>query len=280
MITQSPRFDLECMQTLISSCGSNLSTLRLKEIGNLSDEFLEELSTLSEGESKLTYLDLSDPGESCEEEAMINLLSAIGSQLTHLNVSNHINLTDDFLVEGIQPHTKALDTLILNNLPNLTDEGVATFFKAWDNNPALAHLDLSRNHSLADLALEAILGHSGEKLEELNINGWKDLEEEILVTFAVKAPELRKVDVGWVRDMTDFVVKAWIDGAPQDFNENKDDPDAMVGEVVSVVGGCRKLEEVKVWGCNRITSNCPRKVSMTLSIRYWFSQSGGFFRRD
>ena len=280
MITQSPCFDLECIQSLISSCGSNLSALRLKEIGNLSDEFLEELSTLSEGESKLTYLDLSDPSKSCGEEAMINLLSAIGCQLTHLNVSNHILLTDDFLMEGIQPHIKALDTLILNNLPDLTDEGVATFFKGWDNNPALAHLDLSRNHLLADLALEAILNHSGEKLEELNINGWKDLEEEVLVTFAVKAPELRKVDVGWAREMTDFVVKAWLDGAPQDLNENKDDPDAMVGEVVSVVGGCRKLEEVKVWGCNRITSNCPRRVSMASSIRCWFSRFDRFFRRD
>jgi len=256
--------------------------LRLKEIGNLSDEFLEELSTLSEGGSKLTYLDLSDPGKSCGEEAMINLLSAIGQQLTHLNVSNHIFLTDDFLMEGIQPHTEALDTLILNNLPDLTDEGVATFFKAWDNNPALSHLDLSRNHSLADLALGAVLDHSGEKLEELNINGWKDLEEEVLVTFAVKAPELRKVDVGWVREMTDFVVKAWVDGAPQHLDENKDedDPDAIIGEVVSLVGGCRKLEEVKVWGCNRITSNCPRKVSMTSSIRCWFSQFDRFFRRD
>lgn len=268
LVTQSPRFDFECMQALISSCGSNLSVLRLKEVGNLNDEFLEELSTLSKGGngSKLTHLDLSDPGKSCREEAMIGLLSAVGRQLTYLNVSNHILLTDNFLMEGIKPHTKVLDTLVLKNLPDITNEGVATFFKSWDNNPALVHLDLSRNHVLADLALEAILDHSGEKLEELNVNGWKDLEEEVLVTFAVKAPELRKVDVGWIREMTDFVVKAWVDGAPKDFNEKKDDPSAMTEDVVPRIGGCKKLEEVKVWGCNRITLNCPRKVSKVCDI--------------
>ncbi|KAF5349733.1 hypothetical protein D9756_008893 [Leucocoprinus leucothites] len=265
LITQSPRFDLECLQTLVSSCGPTLRVLRLKEIGKLDDEFLQELSTLRGDESQLTHLDLSDPGESCGEKAMIDLLSAIGEHLTYFNVSNHILLTDNFLLEGLLSHTKALDTLVLNNLPELTDQGVGSFFSSWDNNTPLVRLDLSRNHLLADQAMEAILDHSGEKLEELNINGWKSLGEDMLITLAVKAPELRKVDVGWVREMSDFVVKAWVDGAPEGAIEKQDNPDAMaVDTVVPRVGGCKKLEEVKVWGCNRITLNCPRKRGMNI----------------
>lgn len=217
LITQSPRFDLDCLKSLLSSCGSTLRALRLKEIGNLNDKFLQELAKLGQNGhlNQLTYLDLSDPDESCEEEAMVELLASIGSQLTHLNVSKHILLTDDFLTEGLLPHTTSLETLILNNLPELTDKGVAKLFKSWTNNPPLVHLDLSRNHALADKSLKAILDHSGEKLEELNVNGWKDLGEDVLISFAIKARELRKVDVGWVREMTDFVVKAWVDGAPE-----------------------------------------------------------------
>lgn len=269
LITQSPRFDLECLQTLLSSCGPNLCALRLKEIGKLNDELLRELAKLGQdgNTSQLTYLDLSDPGESCEEEAMVELLSSVGNGLTHLNVSNHTLLTDTFLSEGILPYTTSLDTLILNNLPELTDKGVAGFFKSWSNNRPLVHLDLSRNHALADDSLKAILGHSGEKLEELNVNGWKGLGEDALMSLAIMAPELKKVDVGWVREMSDFVVKAWVDGAPESMVDRKGEMDAMEvdGEVVRK-GGCRKLEEVKVWGCNRITLDCPRKVSSCCTL--------------
>jgi DNA repair protein RAD7 len=270
LIAETPRFDLECLQTMISSCGSSLSAIRLKGIGQLSDEFLQELSRLNQddSESHLTYLDLSEPGESCGEAAMVELLATIGEKLTHLNVSNHLLLTDDFLLEGIQPHAKRLDALILNNIPELSDEGVASFFNGWIENPPLMEVDLSRNCLLADKAMESILDHSGEKLETLNINGWKDLGEDALISIALKAPELKKADVGWVREMTDFVVKAWVDGAPEGGVKKKDDAgdgNAMDVDSGSVArtGGCRKLEEVKVWGCNRITINCPRKVGIS-----------------
>lgn len=118
---------------------------------------------------------------------------------------------------------------------------------------------------MGDKSLEAILAHSGERLEVLNLNGWRELGEEVLTTMAVMAPRLRKVDVGWVREMTDFVVKAWVDGVPIDMANRKPGEDAMDVDVVRT-GGCRMLEEVKVWGCNRITLNCPRKVSSFMSF--------------
>lgn len=266
LITQSPRFDLDCLSCLLTSCGSNLRALRLKEVGKLDNKFLRELSKLGQdgNVSQLNYLDLSEPEESCDDESMIELLSFIGHRLTHLNVSNHILLTDVSLVEGLIPHTQLLHTLILDNLPQLTDKGVSRFFKSWTANPPLVHLSLSRNHALANKSLESILDHSGMKLEELDLNGWKDVGEDILACFATKARELRRLDVGWIREMTDSVFRAWVDGVPETRVREEGTVELDEGHVRRK-GGCLKLEEVKVWGCNRITLNCPRKVSSAFS---------------
>ncbi|KAF6758311.1 hypothetical protein DFP72DRAFT_191959 [Ephemerocybe angulata] len=56
LINQSPRFDLECMHALVTYC-RGLKALRLREIGKMSDAFLEEIGDL--GPEALTYLDLS-----------------------------------------------------------------------------------------------------------------------------------------------------------------------------------------------------------------------------
>ena len=52
-----------------------------------------------------------------------------------------------------------------------------------------------------------------------------------------KAPGLTKIDVGWCRGVDDFVIKGLLEG-------------------------CERLKEIKCYGCNRVTENCPRKVSL------------------
>lgn len=239
LITQSPRFDLECMSSLVDNC-KGLKELRLKEVGKMEDGFLECLKKLKSG---LTYLDLSDPTISLSEEAVIGLMSAIGSTLTHLNLSKNDLLTDTFLNEGLKPHVHELTSLTLSNLPALTDEGVAEFFEHWgDSNEQmkaslpLTSLDLSRNHVLSSAALAALLAHSGSVLHHLNINGWKFTSEAALSEIATRASSLRSLDVGWCREMNDFVMK-------------------------DVMEKCERLKEVKAWGCNKLTERCPRKVS-------------------
>ena len=88
--------------------------------------------------------------------------------------------------------------------------------------------------------------HSGKQLEELNINGWKDVDEDALKSIGRLGKELKKLDVGWCRAVDDFLLKMWFEG-----------------EVVRGVhkGGCGNLKEVKVFGCNKISHSCPRKVS-------------------
>ncbi|KAA1475887.1 RNI-like protein [Dentipellis sp. KUC8613] len=233
LIHQSPRFDLECMQALVKSC-AGLTELRLKEIGNMKDSFLEHIGKLT----SLTHLDLSDPSHSLSEEGLIALMSAVGPGLKSLNLSGNILLSDDFLKEGLQPHAQGLTSLTLDGLVLLTDAGGAALFGSWD--AADAHLDslsLARCRELGDVTLEAILAFAGHRLLSLNINGWRNTTEASLNMIGEKAKLLRKLDIGWHRAANDFVMKGILDG-------------------------CEKIEEIKCWGCNHVTENCPRKVSL------------------
>lgn len=238
LITQSPRFDLACMESLVNNC-KNLTELRLKEIGQMSDDFLAHIKKLS---GTLEYLDLSYPGDptALTADALVDLMAAVGSGLTHLDLSGNHALGDGFLYQGLKPHARRLHALVLTNVPELTDAGVAEFFDTWAlardaPNPPLTRAELARNHALGSKALAALLKHSGAHLEQLNINGWKEASEEELTSIGDAAPGLRKIDIGWCRLATDWTVKA-------------------------LLQKCQTLEEVKVWGCQRVTENCPRKV--------------------
>ena len=249
LITQSPRFDVACAKSLVQHC-PDLKELRLKEIGKMSDEFIEEIMELGVG---LTYLDISDPTHSCSDDTLIGMLSVFGAELTYLNLSKHRLISDRFLSDGLAEYTQHLDSLLLSHLPELTDKGVADFFGGWKGRPPLRLLELARNHELGCDALEAIMKHSGKRLEELNINGWKEVGEDALRAIGRRGVELRRIDVSWCREMDDFIMKAWFEG-----------------EDVRGVrkGGCMKVKEIKVWGCNKITKWCQKKVRMSAFYRF------------
>lgn len=242
LITQSPRFDLECMSTLVESC-KNLKELRLKEIGKMDTEFVTHLKKLSEN---LTYLDLSRPGipEALSEASLIELMGAVGRTLKHLDLSGNVLITDAFLFQGLKPHARRLNSLILSDVAELTDAGVAEFFQTWTSaaeqvqetpNPPLSVIDMSRNHELASLALTALLEHSGPTLDNLNINGWKAVSQDALMDIAKHTQELQTLDMGWCREVDNWVIK-------------------------SIMENCSKIKDLKVWGCQRLTDKCPRKV--------------------
>ena len=235
LITQSPRFDIECMRVLVENC-ANLKELRLKEVGQLSDEFLECLKPLG---GQLTYLDLSYPGkdDALTERALIDFLEVVGGTLDHLDLSGNVDITDAVLFQGIKPHVLSLSSLVLANTPELTDAGVGEFFGNWKA-PSLSALDMSRNDLLADAALKALVAHSGADLTHLNINGWKSVSEDALKLIPRTATALKKLDVGWCRAVDDWFVK-------------------------SVLERCEDIEEIKVFGCGHLTENCARKVRVS-----------------
>ena len=222
------------MSALASSC-SNITELRLKEIGKLDDAFLPYISSLR----LLEQLDLSSPSISCSEDGLIALLEKRGAQLTHLDLSNHNELGDDFLKHGLQEYAPNLVSLRLDNLPTLSDEGVAMFFRTWKPS-VLTTLSIARAPNVGAQALPALLDCTRSTLSTLSINSWRETTSEALEKIA-SARELRMLDVGWNRAVDNFAIKAIMDGCP-------------------------KLEEIKCWGCNRVTAECPRKVSVSSSV--------------
>ncbi|KAE9410577.1 RNI-like protein [Gymnopus androsaceus JB14] len=224
LITQSPRFNLECLQVLVDTSSKTLKRLGLREVGLLRDDFLVAIGSLS---GQLTYLDISEPSKSCSDQALISLLELVGSTLTSLNLSGHVELTDDVLHSGILPNVTSLQELSLSNLPLLTDGGVAQFFSEWSN-PPLTALNLSRNPVLSTNSLIELLNHSGEGMQFLDVNGWKDVGATALANIGKQAKDLRKIDLGWCREVDDFIVKA-------------------------ILENCKAwLNEVKLWGCNKV----------------------------
>ena len=175
----------------------------------MSDEFLPHIANFK----KLTHLDLSSPDKSLSTEAVVELLCAVGSRLTRLNLSQNPDLTDEIFSQALTTHARSLTTLIMNGMESLSDAGVASFFESTEN-PAILDISFRRNHCLSDLALAALLKHSGPLLERLDINQWKDVSNEVLLTIGTSAPQLQSIDLGFCRNVDDFVVKSILEGCP------------------------------------------------------------------
>lgn len=248
LITQSPRFDEDCLETLIKCC-PDLTDLRLKEVGKLSDKWLPQISKLK----NLTYLDLSDAPDSLSDQAVIDMLEKNGKHLTHLNLSSHTLLTDSVLVDGIAEYCPNLTELIMNNIADyslakegepeevpqhrggLTDAGVAEFFET-STSKGFEMISFAACPTLADHTLRALLSHSGKTIRNLDISGWKDTSKEALGLIGMpgSCPILEKLDVAWCRNLTDWVT-------------------------ADILNACPQIKEIKVWGCNKLTDAVPRK---------------------
>ncbi|KAJ9476526.1 DNA repair protein RAD7 [Pseudozyma hubeiensis] len=235
-IRESPRFDLSCAEAMVTHC-PNLRELGLAQIGPLDKTMLKPLESYGE---QLTYLDISDPGvsapgippKSLEDDEVVSLLKAVGKNLTYLDASKNIDLTNRIVDEAILPHCHKLQTLRLIGLEQLEAKTVAAMFTEWSERhvPGIAHLHLDRMLKLDDSLMEPMLRHSGPDLVELSLNsvdGITDKGLEVLAN-ARNLPKLELLDLSFVRAVDDD----------------------------SLERICRNLDSLKrvsVFGCNRIS---------------------------
>ena len=243
-ITQNPRFDTDCLKELVKN-SPELRELRLREVGRMSDDFLDVLGSSS---LALTYLDLAYPGnaELVGEMAVMSLVKKLGLTLKHLDLSGITSITDEFFLHSLKEHGSNLENLVMADLEELTDERIGQFFSEWERNPGLTSVDLSRNHTLSSLALNGVLQHSGSQLKSLNINGWKTTSNESLNMIAELATGLSKIDVGWCREVDDFAL-------------------------AKIQDECDDLKDLSCWGCNRVTAAARRRVSTVPEIASFYS---------
>jgi DNA repair protein RAD7 len=228
LLTQSPRFNLECLESMVKHC-PELTELRLSQIGDMGDTFLGEISNLKH----LTLLDISDPSaHSITDGPATELLQSIGPSLRTLNLSTHIDLSDDF-PSIIAQHCPRLAHLHLRCL-DFSDESIAALFTTMKDlsRPGLSTIDLEKGHMCNGAALRALVAHSGATVEHLNLMGWKDLDEGSMQAELVKCTKLTTLDIGWCRNVTDYVIK-------------------------DILEKCEAIQRINVWGeCFRLVSRC------------------------
>ncbi|KAH7337787.1 hypothetical protein B0J17DRAFT_615681 [Rhizoctonia solani] len=237
-LTHSPRLDFDCCQALVQNCADSLTDLRLSNVGKLEDSWLPLLQRCT----NLKRLELSYPGGelSLTNEPVIELLGAIGRGLEHLDLSGHPQLEDNVLIEGVIPHAPNLTLLKMSTVPLLTDAGVAQFFTEYNEKAGFEYLEMKNNPLLSTESLRAMLDRSTSiTIRELSINGWKETEEEACKLLVTSCPELRKLDIGFVRSVDDYLIK-------------------------EILSGCPKIEEISCFGCNRVTEACPRKPGVNI----------------
>lgn len=211
----------------------------MSQFGLLCDEWLPSLSTLK----NLRSFDISSPGQySVHDDAVIALLQEIGPNLETLNISKHTALTDRVLLEGVAKFCPRIQHLTMHNMPDyafkrqedeqpdsdpkgITNDGMAKFFKAWkaEGHKGLVTADLHGNYMAGSEALLALIKHSGSTLEYLNISGWGQVSHDVLGSLGRKCQNLRSLDLGWCRELTDVGMK-------------------------DILDGCDSLKAVKVWG--------------------------------
>ncbi|WVN87558.1 uncharacterized protein L203_102741 [Cryptococcus depauperatus CBS 7841] len=228
LVTQSPRIDEETVGELVKCCPT-LREVRLSEV-ILNSSMIRMLHPLS----NLTSLDLSSPAESLSDDTIIELLKKIGATLETLVLADNSSLTDQVL-PVIAETCPNLRRLSLRNLVELTDDGVADFFKTLKSNRhvGFSWIDLEKGHDLKDAALRALIEHSGEAVEWLSLLGWREITLETLNMLS-GCKKLKHLDVGWCRTVNNFWVKAILDE-------------------------CECIEEIRVWGCNELSNGIPRK---------------------
>lgn len=137
---------------------------------------------------------------------------------------------------GIKPHCAHLRSLSLSHLSLITPEGFSTLFDLWPLNSGLHHLSVRRCTALSSSSLRSVLAHSAHSLQLLNLHSVDEIEQDDLFQLAKDATGVRTLDVSFVRAVDNFVVKAMLDGM-----------DA--------------LETLFCHGNNRITDDCPQRVS-------------------
>lgn len=227
-VTQSPRIDLDVMETLAKSC-PNLKSLRLAEIGKLDSELLAPIAKLK----KLQSLAVVSPGGTpIADDAVVSLLAAVGANLTSLDLSDNKELTDDVL-KAIAKYCPKLTKLSLRNV-DLSDSALKQYFDTLSSSkqPGFTYLDLEKGHDLAGSCLRALTAHSGKTIENLSLVGWRHVEADAVSGLST-CPRLQNLDLGWCRNVTDFTLK-------------------------DILDGCNSIRTIRVWGelqCLRSTDS-------------------------
>ena len=170
--------------SLVRNC-PNVKHLKMKKCFRLGDKALGAMTQLRQLEHlSLRFPTATSPG------ILTDLISSVGPGLRTLSLEGFSDANDDAL-SMIQSSCTQLSKLRFTENDICTDAGFASLFTNWPN-PALAFIDFSSNRSvdyavpdgpkdpigLASEGFEALMKHSGPRLERLDISSCRHITYE------------------------------------------------------------------------------------------------------
>ena len=217
--------DDDTVEQLANHC-QNLRLLKLKHTFNTGDLSLQHISRLKD----LERLSLAF-SSAAEHESLGAVVQTLGPQLRQLSL-HRFHDADDDLLATMHASCARLEKLCLCETDGCTDAGFAALFDGWAN-PPLRAANLSRTRSLdaaaapegpadaavgfASAGLRALLAHSGQRLERLNVSSCRHIgRDALLEVFDGKQryPALRDVDLSFVTAVDTTVVAGLFRSCP------------------------------------------------------------------
>lgn len=244
-VRHTARFVKECMEAMATHC-PNIRNLKFGHLSHLNSDWLPYIAQFK----KLETLELAWTANEniIETKDVVHLISEIGSGLKDLSIKGGHELSDDILSQGIGKHCNQIKRLNLEQCDQLTSSAMVEFLDQWQAR-GLTHLDISRCSKFDDTVLEAVLRHSGQTLQYLNLHSLIELSaapglELIAGNGGDISPclALTHLDCGFVRSMDDFVLQ-------------------------KLIQQCTSLQNIQVWGCHMLTENVCSKPGLRISGR-------------
>ena len=208
---------------LVSSC-PNLKRLKIKKCFRLSDPALSAISNLKQ----LEHLSLRFPTPTTSQP-LRDLIASIGCNLRTLSLES-FEEADDEALATIHSTCTHLSKFRFCENDLCTDAGFVSLFKKWKNQP-LSFIDLSSNRSidytqpdgavdptgLASAGFEALMEHSGSKLEHLEIASCRHIEYNAFARVfdgQKEYPLLRDINISFLTKIDTTIVAGMFRSCP------------------------------------------------------------------
>ena len=216
--------DDETFTSLIRHC-PNMKRLKLKKCFRLGDVALGAITDLEQLEHLSLRFSIA-----VTTSILADLIRSVGPSLRTLSLEGFSD-ADDTILSMIHASCAQLSKLRFTENDFCTDNGFASLFTHWSN-PALAFADFSSNRSvdysvpdgpedpvgLASRGFEALMEHSGPRLERLNIGSCRHISYESfskVFDSQEQYPLLKDIDISFLPKIDTSIVAGMFRSCPE-----------------------------------------------------------------
>ncbi|CAN8095616.1 unnamed protein product [Discula destructiva] len=226
-------FDDECL-ALLKDTTPSLKRFKVSNNQMVSGDGIRELASLKHLQHLSTHLH-----KTVHPDIWVEVLGSIGAGLKTLSLRVTPEM-DNTVLDAIHNNCRSLTKLRITDSEKMTDAGFTRLFTDW-HNPSLKFIDLQKcryvdsqkprensdDVGLCSEGFKALMAHSGQRLQYLNIHACRHISGEAFEeAFGAEKIylELKELEISFCEAVTDFIVG-------------------------SIFRSCPNLRELNVFGC-------------------------------